>query len=97
MKKTAIERLLNQIDCDKHNIQVLIDKLPEAESKGEYRSIGAAVKVLVKEIHNARVLIENKVWYAEETVVLPLFECEPSPISIKEHYSELDSFFGELD
>lgn len=97
MEKSAIEKLLNQVEYDKHNVQVLIDRLPHAETKSENRSIGAAIKVLVKEIHNARVLIENKVWYAEETVVLPLFECQPSPISIKDHYSELDSFFGELD
>lgn len=95
--KTSIEKLLDQIACDVYNIQVLLNRLPHAESKGEYRSIGATIKVIVKEIHNARVLVENKVWYAEETVVLPLFHAEPSPVSIKEHYKELDSYFGELE
>jgi len=87
----------DQIECDKHNIQELINRLPYAETKGEYRSIAAAIKILVKEIHNQKVLMENKIWYAEEMVRLPLFECEPSPVDIKEHYKELSSFFGDLD
>ena len=89
--------LLREIEMDKQNLQQLLNRLPLSESKGEYRSTQAAMKILVKEIHNTRVLLENKIWYAEETVVLPLFECEPSPIQGLEKYKEIDSFFGSIE
>ena len=87
----------NQIECDLHNIQEMINLLPNAKSKGEYRSIGAAVKILVKEIHNQKCLIEDKMFDSKDKVKIPLFEVEPSKIDIITEYSEMSSFFGKLD
>ena len=89
--------LLDSIECDKHNIQQLLDRLPGAVTKGEYRSIVANIKILVKEIHNTKVLLDHKVWYADEKVKLPLFEVEPSPLEGLEKYKNIDSFFGSLE
>ena len=86
----------SQIEADKHNLQQMVNLLPGAESKGKYRSIVASIKIVVKEIHNAKCLIEEKLFDEPEKVRLPLFEVEPSPVTILEEYKELSSFFGDL-
>lgn len=86
-----------QIEADQHNLQEMVNLLPGAESKGEYRSIAATIKVLVKEIHNQKVEIENKMFHKEPKVQIPLFEVEPSPITILEEYQDMSSFFGKFD
>ena len=88
--------LLKEIECDKANIQTLINRLPYSESKGEYRSTTAAIKIGVKEIHNTKVLLEHQIFYADQKVRLPLFECTASPVSVLEQYEEMDSFFGDI-
>jgi len=87
----------NQIECDLHNIQEMVNLMPNAESKGEYRSIGASIKILVKEIHNQKCLIEDKMFDSKDKVEIPLFEAEPSPVTILEEYQDMSSFFGKLD
>ncbi len=88
--------ILEQIKFDKMNIQTMMDRLPHSESKGEYRGIAAAMKILQKEIHNNKVLLEHKVWAADRMVKLPLFEVEPSPLEYLDEFEEMDSFFGDL-
>ncbi len=91
------QMLMDGIECDKHNIQQLMDRMQDVKWKGEYRSLGANIKVLVKEIHNAKVLLEHKIWYSDRVVKLPLFDVEPSPVEIIDEYADMDSFFGELE
>jgi len=86
----------NQIEADQHNLQEMINLLPGAESKGEYRSISATIKVLVKEVHNQRVLIEEKMFDSKDKVQIPLFEVDPSPVTTLEEYQDMSSFFGKF-
>jgi len=86
-----------QIEADKHNLQQMVDLLPGAESKGEYRSIAASIKILVKEIHNMKVEIEDKMFHKEPKIQIPLFEVEPSPVTILEEYQDMSSFFGKFE
>jgi len=88
--------LLDSIEADKHNLQQMMNRLPKSESKGEYRGTAAAMKILVKEIHNQRVLLEDKIWHSEETVRIPLFVVEPTPLEGLEAFKAMDSFFGNI-
>lgn len=87
----------NQIECDLHNIQQMVELLPLCVTKSERRTLESVIKVLVKEIHNQRCEIEQKMFCNIDKIAIPLFEVEPSPIDIKEQYKEMTSFFGELD
>ncbi len=85
-----------QIESDKHNIQEMINLIPLCTTKGEERTLRGVIKVLVKEVHNQKCLIEEKIFGSPPRLELPLFIVEPSPIEPIEYYGELDSFFGEL-
>ena len=52
--------LLEEIKTDRWNIQQLVNRIPFATSLGEKRSIEANIKVCVKQIHNTKILLENK-------------------------------------
>jgi len=92
-----IRFLTIQMEMDMHNIQELLNRIPSSKSKGEKRSLEANIKVLVKEIHNSKVLIEGRMFDNQQKVSLPLFECEPTKLAPVEEYQNIDSFFGELD
>ena len=91
------EFLLKEIECDRYNIQSLIDRMPLATSKGEYRSIVANIKILVKTIHNTKCSIDDKMFYKVDKVMVPLFEVRASPLNIIDEYKEMDSFFGDIE
>ena len=74
----------------------MVNLIPLCNTKGETRTLKAVIKVLVKEVHNQKVLIEEKIFGVKPRVDLPLFIVDPSPIEPVEFFSELDSFFGEL-
>lgn len=86
--------ILDQIKCDKENIQMLVDMLKTSESKGEYRSIKAQIKVLVREIKQQKSMLMDKVYDSHYKHNLPLFEVELPEQVID--YSEMSSFFGEI-
>jgi len=89
--------ILQSIDCDKHNIQVMIDLIPLCTTKSEERTLKAVIKTLVKEIHNSKCLIDEKMFDSQEKVQIPLFEVEASPVTILEEYQDMSSFFGKLE
>jgi len=91
-----MKAILTQIECDLENIQEMVNMLPFAESKGDYRSIVATIKVLKKEIWNQKCSCEDKLFQSKEKVKIPLFECEPSPLCLLEEYKNMDSFFGDI-
>jgi len=88
--------LLREIEADQTNLQSMLDCLKLSESKGEYRRIASIMKETVKEIHNTKCLVEVRLFDSQETVRLPLFEVEPSPVTGLAQYKEMDSFFGGL-
>ena len=88
--------ILKEIEADHHNLQEMLNLFKYSESKGEWRGISAAVKILVKTIHNQKCEAEEKLWHADETVRLPLFEVEPTPLEGLEEFKNMNSFFGEL-
>ena len=93
------EMILRQIECDKHNIQELINMLPNADSKGKYRSIVANIKILVKEIKYQKLLLSDKLYEKPKKLNIPLFEVNHSEIDFNDFHnmSNLSSFFGNLD
>ena len=94
---TNIEMILKQIEADKYNLQVMIDLMPLCTTKGERRSLDATVKKLVKEIHNQKVLIDEKLFGFPPRVAIPLFEVEPSVQEAIDIYRDMDSYLGNLD
>jgi len=88
------KRILEQIEADKHNLQIMVDMLPEA-TKTEYRELTAVIKRTVKSIHHQKILITDKVWEGSKINEPQLFECEPTPF---EHdFDNMESFFGNID
>ena len=94
---TKEEFLLKQIECDNHNIQEMINLLPCCETKGNYRKISAVIKETVKDVRNSKCLIDESLFQSPIKNIPQLFEVEPSPVNLEEHYSEMSSFFGELE
>lgn len=90
--------VIDQIKCDIHNIQELVNLLSECKwkEKTRYNAIQNAIKTLVKEIRRQKQLVSNKVYYKEFKHVPVLFEVLPSEIE-QEDISEITSFFGLLD
>jgi len=87
--------ILEQIKADSHNIQEIINLIPFAESKGEYRSLIATIKILHKEIIKQKSLLTNKLYNSPKKYSIPLFEVDiPEP---EIDYSGLNSFFGNID
>jgi hypothetical protein len=91
------EFLLKQIEYDKHNIQQMINMLPYCETKGSYRSIAAIIKETMKSIRDSKCLLDSIIWDEKIKNRPQLFEIEPSPVDIEEHYANMHSFFGELE
>jgi len=65
-------------------------------AKGEIRSIHATIKKIIKEIKSSKELLVEELYTSQQKITLPLFEIEPSPISEKEKYESMNSFFGNL-
>ena len=83
------KRILDQLHADQHNIQELINRLPQAETKSEYRGIAATIKILVKEIKQQKQLVYDKISHRTVKHDLALFEVEiPEP---EIDYSEINS------
>ena len=94
---TDIQFIAKEIECDKENIQTLIDMLGNRTlTKGNRRSIEALIKRNVKNIHNQKCLIDEKMFETQAKLNIPLFEVEPSPLKAIEIYKEIDSFFGKI-
>jgi hypothetical protein len=89
--------LLKQIQYDKENIQVMINLLPSCKTKGEYRTITTVIKDNLKSIKDSKGLIDNYLWEDPIRNEPKLFEVEPSPINIQEHFETMHSFFGKLE
>ena len=92
-----IDIVLKQIKADKHNIQQMIDRMPLCETKGELRTLMAVINLLVKEVHNQKVIVDDKMFSSTDSVAIPLFEVEPSPVSDFEAYRDMSSYLGNLD
>jgi len=94
------KHLLDTIKTDQHNLQQMLNLLNDCDSKGRWRSISASIKTLVKEIHNTKVLLDDKVWDSKKKISFPLFECEPTPLdgleAFEREFEGMNSFFGEL-
>ena len=88
--------IIDQVRCDMHNIQELINMLPYTESKGDYRSIGANIKILVKEIKQQKALLNHKIYYKQPKNYLPLFEIELPELELCD-LEDINSFFGIID
>lgn len=91
-----IQRISAQIEADKHNIQEMVNLIPLCTTKGEERTLKAVIKNLVKEVHNQKCLIDEKMFECQGKLNIPLFEIEPSPLQAIEIYKEMDSFFGKI-
>lgn len=95
-----MKNIKNQIDCDLHNIQELINLLPHCETKGRYRSVCANIKILVKEVRNQKILITEQLFTSTARIDPKLFEVQPSEltdIDIFEEYKDIDSYFGKIE
>jgi len=87
-------RILEQIEADKHNLQIMVNMLPEA-TKTEHRELVAIIKRTVKSIHHQKILMTDKVWEGVKLNEPQLFECEATPF---EHdFENMESFFGNID
>lgn len=75
----------------------MINLIPLCTTKGEERTLKAVIKLIVKEIHNQKCLIDEKLFDAPKKVALPLFDVEPSPVDIVTEYGNMHSYFGSLD
>jgi uncharacterized protein (UPF0276 family) len=94
---TKEEFLLKQIECDKHNIQQMIDLLPCCETKSSYRNIASTIKETMKDIRNSKLLIDENLFKSPIKNQPKLFEVKPSPVDLEEHYAKMHSFFGDLE
>jgi hypothetical protein len=94
---TKEEFLLKQIEYDKHNIQQMIDLLPYCETKSEYRKIVSTIRITMRDIRNSKLLIDENLFQSPVKNKPQLFEVEPSPVDLEEHYAEMHSFFGDLE
>ena len=88
--------IIDQIKCDIHNIQELVNLLPNSESKGEYRSLGANIKILVKEVKQQKALLTAKIYHKQPKNYLPLFEIELPELELCD-LEDINSFFGIID
>ena len=93
--KEHIEFLLDEIQCDKENIQQMVNLLPLSDTKGEYRKISAIIKDTVKGIHCTKCIIDDNLFPNTEIKCSQLFECQPS--EIEHNFEDMDSYFGNLD
>jgi hypothetical protein len=75
----------------------MINLLPLAESKGEYRTISSIIKDTLKDIRYQKLLIEDEMWENPVKNKPKLFEIDPTPIDHQEHFESMNSFFGELE
>lgn len=89
--------LLEEIRYNKENIQVMIDMLPNVESKGEYRRIAATIKKFMSYIRDEKCQISDNTWCEKERNDPKLFDIEPSEIDHKKNMLEISSYFGALD
>jgi len=92
-----IEFLGKEIQIDIENIQEMINLIPLCKSKGEKRSLEAVIKLSVKNVHNQKCLIDEKMFNSRDKVQIPLFEVEPSQLTILEEYQDMGSFFSNID
>jgi len=91
---TRNKMIIDQIQADKHNIQVLVDMLPTAK-KTQYNKIQNTIKNLVKEIRYQKNLIHENTYNSQKICVKPLFEVEPS--ELKQDLDDISSFFGLIE
>ena len=94
---TKEEFLVKQIECDKYNIQQMLNLLPCCETKGEYRKIASTIRSIIRDIRNSKLLIDENLFQSPVKNKPQLFEVEPSPVDLEEHYAEMHSFFGDLE
>jgi hypothetical protein len=89
--------LLNQIQCDKENIQTMINMLPLCKTKGEYKTITSVINTTLKSIKDSKYLIDNYLWENPIKNTPKLFEVEPTPLDHSEQFKTMNSFFGKLE
>ena len=89
--------LLDEIKCDKENIQTMVNLLKDCETKGEFRLIQGAIKDTIKATRNSKLLLDEKLWVECIHNTPRLFEVEPSPLDHQEHFKTMDSFFGKIE
>jgi hypothetical protein len=76
----------------------MVNLLPLAESKGEYRTIRAIIKDTIKDIRYQKMIIEDEMYQDPIRNRPKLFEVEPSPYEYsEEELNTMTSFFGGLD
>ena len=86
--------ILEQIECDKHNIQELLNMLKLSQTQNEYNKISSLIKTLVKDISKQKSELINNIYETTHKTKLPLFEVELPELDI--NYHELTSFFGKI-
>jgi len=98
LERQSLEKskvIIDQIKADMHNIQVMIDMLPECK-KTRYNIIQNTIKQTMKDIRRQKEHISSKVWEKHFRHSPALFEVEPSEIE-QVNIEDISSFFGILD